>query len=562
MKKIYTILIAVFCIIFTINVQAQEKSISGTVTSKSDGSSLPGVSIVVQGTTRGAETDFDGKYTIKASEGDILSFSFIGMKTKQVTVGTTNTIDVVLEEDSDQLDEIVVTALGVKKTRKSLTYAAQDINAAELNTVKQTNPMNSLSGKVAGLNVTRSASGTGGSVKVVLRGNSSIGNNQPLYVIDGIPLQNPSASQPGDTFGDVNGGNKDGGDALSLINPDDIESLSVLKGASASALYGSAGLNGVILITTKKGKSGSFKVNFNTNLTVDTAAYYMDFNDKAEGNVDSFFSSGVTNINSITVSGGNEKAQTYFSYGNTNSDGIIPTNTLKQHTFNIRETAQLFNDKLKLNASVMGSTQSIKNRPISGLYFNPLVGVYGFESDTESLSDYQNFEELDANRNIMSQRWFRETSDIEQNPYWILNRNESQDKNSKLVASLNLSYQVNDWLTLQTRGTYDRSQLDYERKIHATTNATLAPANGRYMVNQYDYTQYYADFIATVNKDLSEKVNLNAIVGTSTTRSTAETFIADSGPTDNAAIRSIQSGCIKPFSYENRFVQFRLSQQI
>ena len=556
MKKIYTILIAVFCIIFTINVQAQEKSISGTVTSKSDGSSLPGVSIVVQGTTRGAETDFDGKYTIKASEGDILSFSFIGMKTKQVTVGTTNTIDIVLDEDSDQLDEIVVTALGIKKTRKSLTYAAQDINAAELNTVKQTNPMNSLSGKVAGLNVTRSASGTGGSVKVVLRGNSSIGNNQPLYVVDGIPLQNPSSSQPGDTFGDVNGGNKDGGDALSLINPDDIESLSVLKGASASALYGSAGLNGVILITTKKGKNGSFKVNFNTNLTVDTAAYYMDFNDKAEGNVDSFFSSGVTNINSITVSGGNEKAQTYFSYGNTNSDGIIPTNTLKQHTFNIRETAQLFNDKLKLNASVMGSTQSIKNRPISGLYFNPLVGVYGFESDTESLSDYQNFEELDANRNIMSQRWFRETSDIEQNPYWILNRNESQDKNSKLVASLNLSYQVNDWLTLQTRGTYDRSQLDYERKIHATTNATLAPANGRYMVNQYDYTQYYADFIATVNKDLSEKVNLNAIVGTSTTRSTAETFIADSGTNGG-----LQFANVFAFQNFNASPQVNFSQQ-
>jgi TonB-dependent SusC/RagA subfamily outer membrane receptor len=488
MKKIYTILFAVLTFVVSISAQAQEKSISGTVTSQSDGATLPGVSVVLKGTTTGTETDFDGKYTINASVGEILTFSFLGMKTKEVTVGASNTLNVVLEEDADQLDEIVVTALGVKKTRKSLTYAAQDIDAAELNTVKQTNPMNSLSGKVAGLNITRSASGTGGSVKVVLRGNSSIGSNQPLYVIDGIPLQNPSATQPGDTFGDVNGGNKDGGDALSLINPDDIESLSVLKGASASALYGSAGLNGVILITTKTGKSGSFKVNFNSNLTVDTAAYYMDFNGEAENNVDSFLRSGVSAINSITVSGGNDKAQTYFSYGNTNSDGIIPTNSLKQHTFNIRETAKLFNDKLKLNASVMGSTQSIKNRPVSGLYFNPLVGVYGFESDTEKLSDYRNFEELDANRNIMSQRWFRGTSDIEQNPYWILNRNESQDTNSKLVASLNLNYQVNDWLALQTRGTYDRSQLDYERKIYATTEATLAPANGRYMVNQYDYT--------------------------------------------------------------------------
>ena len=210
MKKIYTVLIAVFSFILTMNVQAQEKSITGTVTSKSDGATLPGVSVVIKGTTKGTETDFDGKYTIKASEGDVLSFSFLGMKTKEATVGESNTLDLVLEDDSDQLDEIVVTALGVKKTRKSLTYAAQDINAAELNTVKQTNPMNSLSGKVAGLNITRSSSGAGGSVKVVLRGNSSIGNNQPLYVIDGIPLQNPSASQPGDTFGDVNGGNKDG----------------------------------------------------------------------------------------------------------------------------------------------------------------------------------------------------------------------------------------------------------------------------------------------------------------------------------------------------------------
>jgi outer membrane receptor protein involved in Fe transport len=156
----------------------------------------------------------------------------------------------------------------------------------------------------------------------------------------------------------------------------------------------------------------------------------------------------------------------------------------------------------------------------------------------------------------MSQRWFRGTSDIEQNPYWILNRNESQDTNSKLVASLNLNYQVNDWLALQTRGTYDRSQLDYERKIYATTEATLAPANGRYMVNQYDYTQYYADFIATVNKDLSEKVNLNAIVGTSTTRNTAETLVADSGTNGG-----LQFANVFAFQNFNASPQVNFSQQ-
>lgn len=530
MKKIHTILIAVFSFIFIINVQAQEKSISGTITSKSDGVTLPGVSIVVQGTARGTETDFDGKYTIKASVGDVLSFSFLGMKTKTVTITSdSKTIDVVLEDDANQLDEIVVTALGIKKSRKSLTYAAQDINAEELNKVKQTNPVNSLSGKVSGVAITRSASGAGGSVKVVLRGNSSIGNNQPLYVVDGIPLSNPTSGQPGDTFGDINGGNRDGGDALSLINPDDVESLTVLKGASASALYGSAGLNGVILITTKKGKKGSFKVDVSSNLTVENAAYMMDFNDKAQSNIDSFLGTGVTNINSFSVSGGTEKAQTYFSYSNTSASGILPTNKLNQHTFNVRETAKFLNDRITLNASVMGSTQKFKNRPISGLYFNPLVGVYGFESASESLADYSIFEEFDANRNIMAQRWFRATSDIEQNPYWILNRNQSEDNNKKMVASLNLNIKVNDWLSLQTRGTYDKSILNFEKKIYATTEATLAPANGRYIVSENEYTQVYGDILANINTKINDKISLNGVVGLSTTKTTTETFSGDSG---------------------------------
>ena len=522
----------IFCSIFLLIghlTYAQEKEIRGTVISKIDGFPIPGVSVIVKGTATGTQTDMDGNYRLSAAAGDILSFSYLGMTTVEITVGDSDVIDVQLDEDATALGEIVVTALGIKKTRESLTYAAQDINSKELTTVKQTNPITSLSGKVAGMAVTRSSSGTGGSAKVVLRGNASLGNNQPLYVIDGIPLQNIGGSQPSDTFGDVNGGNRDGGDALSLINPDDIESVTVLKGASASSLYGSGGLNGVIVITTKRGRSGGFRVNFNSNITVDNAAYYMDFNKSTEDNIDDFFNTGYTNINSITVSGGTENAQTYFSFANSNASGIIPTNKLRQNTFNIRETAQMFNNKLKLSASVMGSIQDIENRPISGLYFNPLVGVYGFEAENERLSDYEVFEALDPDRNIMAQRWWRATSDIEQNPYWILNRNKSYDTNSKLVANLSLNYQVNDWLSLQTRGTYDRSQLDYERKIYATTEATLAPLNGRYILNEFDNTQYYMDFIANINKDISEKISFNAILGTSTQRNTSETFVADSG---------------------------------
>ena len=529
MKKLIPILIMIFSLVNSQQFYAQVKTISGTVTAKSDGAPLPGVNIVVQGTTVGTQTNFDGKYTIEGSLGDVLVFSYMGMKSEQITITDLTTLNVTLTDDAQSLGEVMITALGIKKTRKSITYAAQDIKADELNRVKQTNPVNSLSGKVSGLTVTRSSSGSGGSVKVLLRGNNSLGNNQPLYVIDGIPLSNPTASQPSKTFGEINGGNRDGGDALSLLNPDDIESLTVLKGASASALYGSAGLNGVILITTKKGKTGSFKVNVSSNLTVENVAYMIDFNKDAKVNIDNFFNNGSTNINTVSLSGGTDTAQTYFSYSNSFSSGILPTNKLKQHTFNIRETAQFFDGKATANASVLLSTQKINNRPISGLYFNPLVGVFNFDSTSESLADYKNFEALDPNRNIQSQRWFRGTSDIEQNPYWILNRNPSEDTNNKLLASLNLNFTINDWLSLQTRGTYDKSQLDFERKIYATTEGTLAPPTGRYIVDQQDITQVYGDIIANINTTFANNISLSAIVGASTNSTSTKVFNADSG---------------------------------
>lgn len=519
-----------------------QKEISGVV-SDVNGTPLIGVNVIIKGTSTGAQTDFDGNYSIQAKEGDILEFSYLGMKTLNIIVAASSVINVTMEEDAESLSEVVVTALGIKKSRKSLTYAAQDIDADELNKAKQTNPINSLSGKVSGVSITRSASGAGGSVKVTLRGNSSIGNNQPLYVVDGVPLSNPSASQPVDAFGGASG-NRDGGDALSLINPDDIASLTVLKGASASALYGSAGLNGVILITTKRGRSGSFKVDVSSNLTVDSAAYAMDLNDVAQSNMDDFLNTGVTNINSVSVSGGTATAQTYFSYSNTFAEGVLPTNNLKQHTFNVRETAQLFNERLNISASVMASTQNIKNRPISGLYFNPLVGAYAFESATEKLSDYANFETFDPNRNIMAQRWFRGTSDIEQNPYWIVNRNASEDKNNKLLASLNLNFKINDWLSLQTRGTYDKSMLNFERKTYATTEATLAPANGRYTVFENDYTQYYGDVIANISTQINEDITVNGVVGASTTRTTTESLTADSGSNGGLQFANV-------FSFQN-----------
>ncbi len=529
MRKSILVFSAFLSFLIIQQVKAQEKVITGTVTSTGENAMpLPGVNVTVKGTTRGVQTDFDGRYTIEASLGEILEFSYLGLTSISVTVGASSTIDVSMEENLEQLDDVVVTALGIQKSRKSLTYAAQDINADELSRVKQTNPVNSLSGKVSGVVINRSSSGAGGSVKVTLRGNSSLGNNQPLYVVDGIPLSNPTGGQPDNTFGDLNGGNKDGGDVLALINPDDIESLTVLKGASASALYGSAGLNGVILITTKKGKAGGFKVDFSSNILVENAAYYLDLNDGAEDSVDDFFNTGLTSITSLSASGGSENAQTYFSYSNTFASGVLPTNALKQHTINIRETAKFFGDIVTASASVLATTQTIDNRPVSGLYFNPLVGVYNFDAPGEQLSDYENFEAFDPVRRIQTQRWFRGTSDIEQNPFWILERNASEDTNRKLLASLNLKFEIRDWISLQTRGTYDQTLLGYDKEIYATTEATLAPSTGRYIFNEQDIKQIYGDIITTINKQFN-KISLSANIGASTTRTTTEILNADSG---------------------------------
>lgn len=270
----------------------------------------------------------------------------------------------------------------------------------------------------------------------------------------------------------------------------------------------------------------------------------MDFNDAAQSNVDEFLSSGATYINAFSISGGTEKTQTYFSYSNINSEGILPANNMKQHTFNIKETAQLLDDKFKITASVMGSTQNFTNRAISGLYFNPLVGVYGFDPSAGSLADYKNFESLDVSRNIMSQRWFRGTSDIEQNPYWITHRNQSKDASKKLVSSLKLNYIVNDWMSIQARGTYDKTNTEFERKIYATTEATLAPANGRYIVNQNDFTQMYADVLANISTKFNDDITVNAVIGASTTRNTSETLVADSGTNGGLQYANV-------FSYQN-----------
>lgn len=533
-------------IVFTAQVSlAQVKNVKGVITD-SNGMPLPGASVLVQGSQKGASSDFDGLYTIEAQKGQTLVFSYVGLETQTIVVGDATTINVKMENaSSNALSEVVVTSLGIKKTRKSLTYAAQELKGDELVRVKDANVINTIAGKIAGVAVTKSAGGTGGSTKVVIRGNSSVSNSQPLYVIDGIPMLNSGSGQPNDTFGSLAGGNRDGGDVISLVNPDDYEGMTVLKGAAASVLYGSQGANGVILLSSKKSKEGKANIAASSVTTFESAAYLPKFQtdyiaatgaDESWGakqtspdHVKDFFNTGVTQITSIGYSLGSENSTTAFSYANTSASGITPGNSLKKNNFGIRQTAKFFNDKLTFGANANYTSQTIANKPVNGFYFNPLTGVYLMPRGYDFNEYKETYEVFDPTRNLMAQNWMT-NRDIMQNPYWAINRNKSEDKNDYFNGSLSLSYKANNWLTLASRYSYNRITSLFDKRIFATTQGTLSNVNGRYYSENSLSTQRYGDLIATINTKIGEDFTFTANVGTSITNTlTNQKTILDSG---------------------------------
>lgn len=542
-------------------VLAQEKEISGTVVSSANGIPIPQVNVSVEGNDVGTVTNFDGFYRINAKEGDILVFSYTGMVTKKVTVGSSNVLDVELEDDIAQLNTVVVTALGIRKEQKALTYSAQEVDEEEFTRVRQTNPINSLSGKTAGLVVSRSSSGLGGSSKVVLRGNSSTTNNEPLYVVDGIPILNNGNGQDGEAAGanifGSNTGSRDGGDITSLINPDDIESVSVLKGASAAALYGSQGANGVILITTKSGKEGRLSVSYNSNFTVDDVfllpelqseyqspsvgqpiqengrvANPKSWGEKANNlsnNAEDFFQTGSTFTNSITISGGTKKAQTYFSFANTVAEGTIPTNRMTRNNFNLRESISLFDDKLKITGNINLSDQRVWNKPTIGLYSNPLTGLYLHPVGIDR-NQYKDFEYFNDATNMMDQYASSFDENIQQNPYWLINRNLRKDVAQRVYSSLNISYNLTENLSLKMRGNYDKSFFTFDQRLYAGSDPAFVPETGRYIYERTENTQQYIDFIAVYDKEISDKIDLSFTSGAILTKySLGDRVLLDSG---------------------------------
>ena len=511
---------------------ADNSTVRGRVVDVS-GEPLIGATIREKGGTRGTVTDIEGNFILSVPDSAVLQVSFVGYESIEVSVGGRKTLEIQLRENTVMLDNVIITALGLEKKEASLAYSIQKVKGEELTRMKEVNMITALAGKAAGVQINKNSSGIGGSAKVSLRGiRSASGDNQPLYVIDGVPMLNIGTEQAYSAIGGTaNAGNRDGGDGISNLNPEDVESISILKGAPAAALYGSQAANGVILITTKKGNTaGQRNIYFSTGLTFDKAfslpkmqnCYGVSdvvdsWGEKAylptSNELNDFFRTGLTSITSVSVNYGNEKIQTYFSYANTTGRGIVDKNQLTKHNINLRETAVMFNQRLKLDGNVNVMRQIVKNKPVSGgFYMNPLVGLYRFPRG-EDLSYYKdNYEIYDPERKLGIQNWHTFTEDFEQNPYWIQNRIQSKETRMRSIISLSANLRINSWLTVQARGSVDYISDKMRQKFYASTAPALCGANGRYIEMDYQETLIYGDVMA-MGKRKWEDFALDVAIG-------------------------------------------------
>ena len=511
---------------------ADNSTVRGRVVDVS-GEPLIGATIREKGGTRGTVTDIEGNFILSVPDSAVLQVSFVGYESIEVSVGGRKTLEIQLRENTVMLDNVIITALGLEKKEASLAYSIQKVKGEELTRMKEVNMITALAGKAAGVQINKNSSGIGGSAKVSLRGiRSASGDNQPLYVIDGVPMLNIGTEQAYSAIGGTaNAGNRDGGDGISNLNPEDVESISILKGAPAAALYGSQAANGVILISTKKGNTaGQRNIHFSTGLTFDKAfslpkmqnCYGVSdvvdsWGEKAylptSNELNDFFRTGLTSITSVSVNYGNEKIQTYFSYANTTGRGIVDKNQLTKHNINLRETAVMFNQRLKLDGNVNVMRQIVKNKPVSGgFYMNPLVGLYRFPRG-EDLSYYKdNYEIYDPERKLGIQNWHTFTEDFEQNPYWIQNRIQSKETRMRSIISLSANLRINSWLTVQARGSVDYISDKMRQKFYASTAPALCGANGRYIEMDYQETLIYGDVMA-MGKRKWEDFALDVAIG-------------------------------------------------
>lgn len=522
--------------------QSRAVSVSGRVTDAS-GQPIVGASVIVRGTTVGVSTDTEGRFALEVpspAASQTLEVSYLGYETATVPVGSRTSFEVTLQESSSEIEQVVVTALGVKRQEKALSYNVQQVAASDITLVKDANFMNSLSGKVAGVTINASSSGVGGATKVVLRGNKSISqSSNALYVIDGIPMYNFGGG--GGTEFDSRGATE----AIADINPEDIESISVLTGAAAAALYGSEAANGAVMITTKKGEAGALKVTLTSNTEFLNPFVLPEFQNRygtglngvrSGSNIYSwgerlapsarygytpndFFETGHVYTNAFTLSGGTDRNQTYFSAAAVNSDGIIPNNEYDRYNFTFRNTSYFLKDKLRLDASASYIYQQDQNMTNQGVYSNPLVSAYLFPRG-ENFDLYRRFERYNEGTKLMEQFW---SADMEggdlrmQNPYWIAYRNLRNTDKKRYMLSFSASYDILPWLNVTDRVRIDNMNSLYTQKLYASSNTTITDGgkNGHYTEARTYDSQTYGDVMVNVNKTFGDDWTLQANVGAS-----------------------------------------------
>lgn len=511
-------------------VNQNTRKITGSIKDQ-NGEAIIGASIQIDGLGKGSISDLDGNFTLEVIPGNKLIFSYIGYTTQQVTIKDQTHLNIILKEDSEILEEVVVTALGIKKESKALSYNVQQVKSEELVGVKDASFVNSLTGKVAGVTINASASGLGGSTKVVMRGDKSVnadGNNNALYVLDGIPL--PDLFSRGSSTSNGKYGGLDEGDGIANFNPEDIETITVLTGPSSAALYGGQAANGVIMITTKSGSTDGKPVITYSNSTDIYNPFILPEFQRSYGSrlgefsswgpkleqrssfcPSSFFETGMSFSNSVGIQFGNEKYSTYLSLGSYNAQGIIKNNDLDRYNISFNGNYKI-NKKLTLGATMMYMKRKSQNMIAQGDYYNPIVPLYLFPRGDE-FSKYEVYERYDSDRSLPVQFWpYGNQGKTMQNPYWIVNRNYNVNNSNRIIVGGSLKYDFFDWLNVSARIRKDKSDRLNEVKNYATTESFLASdsPNGSFLHATEKNTQTYADIMANLQQSYKDfGVNLN-----------------------------------------------------
>ena len=578
------------CLLFLLigySATAQTRQLNGVV---KDPSNLGVISanIKVKGGTASTITNTDGKFSFSVPSGNIvIQVSSVGFELNEIAVsGTDNDISIRLTVSNIALSEVVVTALGVKREKKALGYSVQEVGGKNLTEARENNLVNSLSGRVAGLQLYKTGNGPTGSTRIVIRGNNSLGgNNQPLIVVDGIPMDNFQTANNQGEYGSFDGGN-----GISDINPDDIETVSVLKGPAAAALYGTRGGNGVILVTTKKGASRKgLGVKFNTNYTTDNPLLYTDnqseygqgsdgiFDVKSQSSwgpkisgqnitdwrgkavtmsadkndLKNFLNTGQTWTNSIDLSGGNDKTNFRFGYTNLDNKGLLPNTTLKRNLVTLRVNSEL-TSKFSVDAKISYTKQNTKNRPQTSGSPSNVFAQYMTLPRSVHLADMDPWKDLFGHQIL----WAPEAYSTLRNPYWVLYEDFNLDESDRFLTMVSLDYKFTNWLKLKLRHGMDMRQAFAEagNAFGIYNNNPGSPTynfGSGYGANRSRAVESNSDFLLSANKKFND-FNLGLSVGGNQQRSNYNTTGGNTGNLDLPGVYTLSAGANpRPYSYKS-----------